>query len=140
MGRVNLSPLRLARRAVRDPTALAGACLALIVGVVLMLPLFTTLLLVVAGWASEVLLRSLLERLISVDPRAHVNPSGPEAQWLLRSERAVRAINRLAQSAPRGPAADRCRNIAANAALSIAEIRRIAGRASQIGAWSSGSV
>jgi hypothetical protein len=133
MGRVHLSPLRLARRAVRDRTALAVACLALVVGVVLMLPLFTTVFLVVAGWASEVLIRSLLEGLISVEPRARVNPSGPEAEWLLRSERAVRAISRLAQSAPKGPVADRCRNIAANAALSIAEIRRIAGRASQIG-------
>ena len=134
MGTANLSLLRLARRAVRDRTALAVACLALVVGVLLMLPLLTTVFLAVAGWASEVVLRSVLDGSISFERRANVNPSSQEAQWLLRSEQAVRAINRLAQSAPKGPVADRCRSIAANAALSIAGIRRIAGRASQIGA------
>jgi hypothetical protein len=134
MAAVRLDPLRLARRALRDRTALAVACLALVVGMFLKLPLLTTVLLVAAGWGSEVLLRALLEGLIRFEPRTRINPFGSEAVWLLRSEQAVQAINRLAQSAPEGPVADRCRSIAANAALSIAEIRRIAGRASQIGA------
>jgi hypothetical protein len=134
MGLLQISPLHLARRAVRDRTALAVACLAGILGLVLRLPLPTTGFLVLAGWSAEFLLRSVLEGSISFERRAPVNPAGPEAGWLLRSEQAVRAINRLAQSAPKGPVADRCRSIAANAALSIAEIRRIAGRASQIGA------
>ena len=134
MAAVSLDPLRLVRRALRDRTALAVACLALVVGMVLKLPLLTTALLVAAGWGSEVLLRALLEGLIRFEPRTRINPFGSEAVWLLRSEQAVQAINRLAQSAPQGPVADRCRSIAANAALSIAEIRRIAGRASHIGA------
>ncbi len=128
-----LSPVRLARRAVRDRSALAVACLAFVLGVLLVLPWLTTLAIVLAGWASEILLRAVLEGVITFEPRVPVNASAPEAGWLHRSEQAVQAINRLAGSAPPGPVADRCRSIAASASLSIAEIRRIAGRASQIG-------
>ena len=64
--------------------------------------------------------------------RLPVNPKRAEGQWLARCEQSVRAIDALARSAPRGPVAERCRSIAGNAAISIEEIRRIAGRATQV--------
>jgi hypothetical protein len=133
MDRLSVSPLFLARRAVTDRTALAVAGLALVLGVVLGLPALTIVTLAIAGWAVEIVLRLALETSTTSRPWLRVDPVRPEGKWLARCEQSVTAIDALARSAPRGPVADRCRSIATNAALSIEEIRRIAGRATQIG-------
>jgi hypothetical protein len=61
-----------------------------------------------------------------------VRGASAEHRWLDRSERAARSFRELADSAPAGPLADRCRAMGAQVATTIEAMQRLAGQVSGV--------